>query len=250
MAKDFIHFFGTTGNKDIFFKKIRSAGGLYFHVDDTNLIIDPGVYTFYKYIHTYQDKIDGIILSHIHIDHSNDLNIFVELMTNGGEEKRGTVLVPNQAIEEKVLYSYLKDFPEHLEIVKPNSKYAIKNIEITSSIEHKHGIENYGFKIKTKNHLIGLVTDTAYFPELLVSYQNCEILIMNVPYHIQDKQKPKHLDIPATQEFIKAIKPKKVVLTHFNEDILKANPVLLASKLTEKYGIEVIVAEDDMILEL
>ncbi len=250
MAKDFIHFFGTTGNKDIFFKKIRSAGGLYFHVDDTNLIIDPGVYTFYKYIHTYQDKIDGIILSHIHIDHSNDLNIFVELMTNGGEEKRGTVLVPNQAIEEKVLYSYLKDFPEHLEIVKPNSKYAIKNIEITSSIEHKHGIENYGFKIKTKNHLIGLVTDTAYFPELLVSYQNCEILIMNVPYHIQDKQKPKHLDIPATQEFIKAIKPKKVVLTHFNEDILKANPVLLASKLTEKYGIEVISAEDDMILEL
>ena len=171
-------------------------------------------------------------------------------MTNGGEEKRGTVLVPNQAIEEKVLYSYLKDFPEHLEIVKPNSKYAIKNIEITSSIEHKHGIENYGFKIKTKNHLIGLVTDTAYFPELLVSYQNCEILIMNVPYHIQDKQKPKHLDIPATQEFIKAIKPKKVVLTHFNEDILKANPVLLASKLTEKYGIEVISAEDDMILEL
>lgn len=250
MAKDFIHFFGTTGNKDIFFKKIRSAGGLYFHVDDTNLIIDPGVYTFYKYIHTYQDKIDGIILSHIHIDHSNDLNIFVELMTNGGEEKRGTVLVPNQAIKEKILYPYLQSFPEHLEIVRPNVKYRIKNIEITSSIEHKHGIENYGFRIKTKNHLIGLVTDTAYFPELLNSYQNCEILIMNVPYHIQDKQKPKHLDIPAVEEFIKTIKPKKVVLTHFNEDILKANPVLLASKLTEKYGIEVISAEDDMILEL
>ncbi len=250
MAKDFIHFFGTTGNKDIFFKKIRSAGGLYFHVDDTNLIIDPGVNTFYQYIHTYENEIDGIILSHIHIDHSNDLNIFVELMTNGGEEKRGTVLVPNQAIKEKILYPYLQSFPEHLEIVKPNSKYAIKNIEITSSIEHTHGIENYGFKIKTKNHLIGLVTDTAYFPELLVSYQNCEILIMNVPYHIQDKQKPKHLDIPAVEEFIKTIKPKKVVLTHFNEDILKANPVLLASKLTEKYGIEVISAEDDMILEL
>lgn len=50
MSKDFIHFFGTTGNKDIFFKKIRSAGGLYFSVDNTNIIIDPGPNTFYKYI--------------------------------------------------------------------------------------------------------------------------------------------------------------------------------------------------------
>ena len=60
-----IHFFGTTGSKDIFFKKIRSSGGLYFSVDNTNIIIDPGPNTFYKYINTYEDKIDGIILSHI-----------------------------------------------------------------------------------------------------------------------------------------------------------------------------------------
>lgn len=89
---DFIHFFGTTGNKDIFFKKIRSPGGLYLSIDNTNIIIDPGVNTFYKYIHTYEDKLDGIILSHVHIDHSNDLNILVELMTEGGEEKRGTLI--------------------------------------------------------------------------------------------------------------------------------------------------------------
>lgn len=250
MPKDFIHFFGTTGNKDVFFKNIRSAGGLYLSVDDTNIVIDPGVNTFYKYTHTYEDKIDGIILSHIHIDHSNDLNIFVELMTKGGEEKRGTLLVPNQAIQEKVLYPYVKDFPEHLEIIKPNSNYTIKNIEIITSIEHRHGVENYGFKMKTKKHTIGFVTDTTYFPELLKSYKGCEILIMNVPYHIQDKPKPKHLDIPATEEFIKAIKPQKVVLTHFNCNILNHNPVMLAEKLSQKYGIEVISAEDDMILEL
>lgn len=250
MVKDFIHFFGTTGNKDIFFKKIRQAGGLYLNVDDTKIIIDPGVNTFYKYINTYEEDIDGIILSHIHIDHSNDLNIFVELMTNGGEKKKGTLLVPNQAIQEKVLYEYVMNFPEHISIIKPSTTYKIKNIEITSSIEHKHGVENYGFKIKTKNHNIGLVTDTAYFPELLNSYKGCEILIINVPYYIQDKTKPKHLDILAVEEFIKSIKPKKVVLTHFNCNILDNNPNLLAKNLSEKYNIDVIAAEDDMILEL
>lgn len=250
MSKDFIHFFGTTGNKDIFFKKIRSSGGLYFSVDSTNIIIDPGPNTFYKYINYYDDKIDGIILSHIHIDHSNDLNILVEFMTEGGDTKRGTLLLPKQAIDEKVLLPYLKEFPENLEVIEPSSNYKIKNIEITSSVEHRHGVENYGFILKTKKHVIGFVTDTAYFPELLASYQNCEILIMNVPYYKQDKPKPKHLNIANVEELIQAIKPKKVILTHFGRDILNHDPDKIAENLSQKYGMDVIAAKDDMILEL
>lgn len=169
-------------------------------------------------------------------------------MTNGGEE--GSLLLPNQAIEERVLFTYVKEFPKHLEIIKLNSNYTIKNIEITSSIEHKHGVENYGFKIKTKNHTIVLITDTAYFPELLNSYIGCNILIINVPYHIQNKPKPKHLDIANVEEFIKVIKPSKVILTHFNCNILNSSPVSIANELSRKYGIEIISAEDDMILEL
>lgn len=247
---DFIYFFGTTGSKELFFKKIRSSGGLYLSIDNTNIVIDPGINTFYKYINTYQDKLDGIILSHIHIDHANDLNIMVELMTEGGEEKRGTLLLPNQAIENKVLQSYLIGFPENLQIIKPRTKYKIKNIEIESSIEHRHGVENYGFCIKTRKNKIGLVTDTGYFPELLTSYQECEILIMNVPYSKNEKPNPKHLDILAVEEFIKEIRPKKLVLTHFNSNILKENPSIIAEQLSKKYGIDVIAAEDDMILEL
>lgn len=250
LKRDFIHFFGTTGNKDIFFKKIRSPGGLYFNVDDTHIVIDPGVNTFYKYMDKYNEKIDGIILSHIHIDHSNDLNIFVELMTDGGETKRGTVLLPKQALDENVLYKYLRDFPQNIDIIEPTTKYNIKNVNIITSIEHEHGIETYGFKIITNKHTIGLVTDTAYFPELLESYNDCEILIMNVPYYIQDKIPPKHLDIPATEEFIKNVKPRKVILTHFNCNILNSNPELIAHKLSEKYNIDVISSYDDMILEL
>ena len=38
---------------------------------------------------------------------------------------------------------------------------------------------------------------------------------MNVPYHIQDKPKPKHLDISNVEEFIKAINPKKNYINAF-----------------------------------
>lgn len=246
----FIHFFGTTGSKNVFFKKIRSAGGLYLSVDNTNIIIDPGVNTFFKYSHTYKDKLDGIILSHVHIDHANDLNIFVELMTEGGKERKGTILLPRQAIENKVLQPYLNSFPEKIYLSESQKKYTIKNIEIQTSIKHEHGVENYGFVIKTKKNNIGIVTDTKYFSELLLSYQNCDILIMNVPYSLNKNPNIKHLDIPAVEEFIKAISPQKVILTHFNNHILEKNPSLIAKGLSEKYKIEVIAAQDDMILTL
>ena len=249
---DYIHFFGTTGNKDIIFKNIRSAGGLYIHIDDTHIVFDPGIHTFYKYIHTYGNKetIDGIIVSHVHIDHANDLNIFIELMTNGGREKRGSVVVPKQAIDNKILQPYLENFPEKIETIEANRTYKIKNLEITASIPHDHGVECYGFTIKTSKNKIGIVTDTKYFPELLKSYENCDIFIMNVAYYINNKEKAKHLDIPAVEEFIKTIQPTKVIITHFNRHILSENPTEIAKSLTKKYRTEVIAAEDDMDLYL
>ena len=249
---DYIHFFGTTGNKDIIFKNIRSAGGLYININDTHVVFDPGINTFYKYIHTYGDKetIDGIIVSHVHIDHANDLNIFIELMTNGGREKRGSVIAPKQAIDNQILQPYLENFPEKIENIEPNTTYMIKNLEITASIPHDHGVECYGFTMKTSKHRIGLVTDTRYFPELLNSYKDCDILIMNVAYYINNKEKAKHLDILAVEEFIKTIQPTKVIITHFNKNILSENPSEIAKDLTKKYGIEVIAAEDDMKLYL
>lgn len=248
---DFIHFFGTTGSKEIFFNKIRSSGGLYLKLEDTNLIIDPGVNTFYKYMdNDYKGKIDGIILSHVHIDHSNDLNVFVELMTDGGEKKQGTLMLPNQAIEDKVLQPYLTKFPENTYILKQSEKYKIKNIEVEVAIEHRHGVENYGFIIKTSKNNIGLITDTGYFPELLTAYQKCDILIINVPYNIITKPNPKHLDMPAVEKIIKAIQPQKVVLTHFGKNILEKDPSIIAKELSEKYHTSVIAAQDDMILEI
>ena len=76
------------------------------------------------------------------------------------------------------------------------------------------------------------------------------MLIMNVPYHIQDKPKPKHLDITNVEELIKEIKPKKVILTHFNCNILNDNPINLADELSQRYNLEVIAAEDNMILKI
>lgn len=249
--ENFIHFFGT-GTKELNFEKKRKSGGIYLQLEDTKMVIDPGINTFSKLQEQYSYDIDGIILSHIHIDHANDINICIEWMTNGGKEKRGTLIAPKEAMEgeNRVIYGYLLAFPQVVEQIKTHKEYTIKNVTIIPSIEHRHGVENYGFKIITKKATIGIVTDTRYFPELMESYIGSELLIINVPYDKGIKPTSKHLDIEAVEEFIKNVKPKQVVLTHFGTDIIQSNPDKIAERLSDTYGISVIAAKDDMILEI
>ncbi|MGB2815540.1 MAG: hypothetical protein WBC75_10730 [Dehalococcoidales bacterium] len=46
------------------------------------------------------------------------------------------------------------------------------------------------------------------------------------------------------------IRPRKAVLTHFGMTMLKAKPWVLASKLAEETGVDVIAASDGMTFEL
>lgn len=41
-----------------------------------------------------------------------------------------------------------------------------------------------------------------------------------------------------------------MILTHFNCNILNSNHIRIADELSSKYGIEIISAKDDIILEL
>ena len=74
----------------------------------------------------------------------------------------------------------LKNFLEHLEILQANTEYKIKNTEISTSIEHKHGVENYGYKIRTKEHIIRIVTGTVYFLEMFYTIFMLKLLILSI----------------------------------------------------------------------
>lgn len=245
---NFIHFLGTTGDKEIFFKGIRAMGGLYLNIQDTAIILDPGVGTFANFIKKYAKvKLDGILLSHVHIDHSNDMNIFIEYMGACGERKQGSLLLPKQAIDDNVISSYLMEYPKDVYISRPNQSYYIKNLKITS-IEHHHGVESYGFMIDTGKEKIAIITDTRYFSELVDAYEGADILIINVPYNKGMKETSLHLDIVSVEKLVKSIEPKKVILTHFGKDILQDDPISIVMDMSKRHHIEVIAAYDDMIL--
>jgi len=252
--KNFIRFLGTSGGRFVMASQLRSSAGTFIHIKGKNIMLDPGPGTLVRCVNATPpvdlSKIDAVILSHSHIDHSNDLNVIIDVITKGGWSKRKPVLfAPKESIdgEDKVLFNYLRNFV-NIEILEPSANYAIGNLKFRTSIAHKHGVETYGI-IFDFNVKISFMVDTKFFPELIKSYAGSEILIINLVMY-KGKENISHLCVDDAAKILSEIKPEKCILTHFGRTMLKADPNKVAEKLSEETGVEVIAAEDGMILNL
>jgi len=193
--------------------------------------------------------LDGIILTHRHLDHANDINIMIEAMTNGGFKKRGAVFAPTDAYEEDpVILKYIRDHIEKIEILKEKETYKIGNISFSTPIRHIHGVETYGLNISGEDISISIITDSKYF-EGLESYYQGDILIINVVL-IEKRKEIKHLCLSDAEKILSANKPKLCILTHFGMTMIKHKPWEIAEKLTKKYGVKVIAAQDGMEIDI
>ncbi|HUS99164.1 MAG TPA: MBL fold metallo-hydrolase [Candidatus Thermoplasmatota archaeon] len=248
-----IKFLGTAGARFVVMKQLRASGGIWLTLDDTNVMIDPGPGSLVRCISSKPKlnplDLDGIILTHRHIDHSNDINIMIEAMTNGGFKKKGIVFAPRDALEsDPVVLKYAQNQVEHIEILKEKGKYHVGNILFETPIRLKHGVETYGINFRGKTISISLITDTDYFTDL-ASYFIGDILIVNVVM-LQDKSIIEHLCLEEAEKIIKANNPQLAILTHFGMGLVKAKPWVIADKLTEKLGVKVIAARDGMQVDI
>ena len=248
-----IKFLGTAGARFVVIKQLRKSGGIWLTLDNTNVLIDPGPGSLIRCLSSKPKlnplDLDGIILTHRHIDHSNDINIMIEAMTNGGFKKKGVVFAPADALEDDpVILKYVREHVENIETLKEKSSYTIGNISFSTPVKHIHSVETYGLNFYVKEYSISLVTDTKYF-EGLESYYKGDVLILNIVL-LEDKEKIMHLSLKYVEKIISANKPKLCVLTHFGMNMIRAKPWEIAENLSEKLGVRVIAASDGMELDL
>ena len=245
-----IKFLGTAGGRFVVSKQFRKSGGIWLTLDRTNVLLDPGPGSLVRILSSKPKlnprDLDGIILSHRHIDHTNDTNIIIEAMTNGGWDKKGVLFAPIQALEEDpVVFRYVRNFLDKTEILEEKGKYKIGNIDFETPIKHiHHGVECYGFNINSKNISISIITDTKYFNGLESFYQG-DILILNVVF-IENKKNLEHFDVKDAEKIISINKPKLTILTHFGMTMVKSKPWEIAENLSKKFGVKVIAASDGL----
>ena len=230
---------------------------MWWHFGETQLHVDPGPGALVRALSHVPPcepaKLDAIILSHKHLDHSGDVNVMIEAMSQGGWRPRGMLLAPLDAFEgEPVIFPYLRRFIPRIEHLREHGgPYEIGEVEIRGSVRHSHAVETYGLHLRYKELRVSYLPCTKYFDGLIPDYaeQKPDVLVINV-LRYRDSMDVDHLTFEQAREVIAGVRPRVAVLTHFGTRMLEADPRTLARGLEEELGLRVHAARDGWTLDV
>jgi phosphoribosyl 1,2-cyclic phosphodiesterase len=243
---DQVVFLGSGGGRMTTASQARATGGLWIVLDGARLHVDPGpgalVHVRSRALGLDPTRLDAIVLTHKHLDHSGDVNAMIEAMTEGGTRPRGRVLAPRDAYEDDpVILHYVRKYPAEIGVLEPGGRYPIGEVVLETPLRLRHPVETYGLRLVGRRHTIGLIACTGYFPELEAAFRT-DLLILNVVF--RNPRDEIHLAMPDAARLITAIRPRLAVITHFGLTMLRARPWELADALTEETGVRVLAARD------
>ncbi|WP_158619997.1 MBL fold metallo-hydrolase [Corallococcus sicarius] len=195
--------------------------------------------------------VDALYLSHNHLDHTCDANVVIEAMTNGGDNKRGSLLAPADALgNEPAVSSYTRAFVNSVETLGVGKSFSLaSNVSLHTPLAHHHGVETYGYRIHLPNIKVAHIVDTLWMDSLCDAYAGVDVLIINTTL-LDARLNVLHLSIKDAERLIVTIRPRIAFLTHLGKKMLEADPMKLAKQLTEKTGVTTIAAQDGMLFDL
>jgi ribonuclease BN (tRNA processing enzyme) len=252
-VKSEIVFLGTGGARIVVFKQIRASGGIWLSLEGTQIHIDPGpgalVHLTSKRLRLDPTHLSAIVLSHKHLDHSADINVMIEAMTEGGLKRKGAIFAPTDAYEsDPVIFRYLRSYADATEVLHEGFCFRIGRISLQVPLRLQHPVENYALTFKGGGKTITLISDTRYFAQLENAPEKESVLILYTV--LLQRREIDHLCLEDAKRIIGARNPQLAVLTHFGMTMLRAKPWELAAGLEQELGLRVMGAYDHMRLDL
>jgi len=239
---------GTAGARFMVARQVAASGGLFLEENGTRISLDPGPGAIVQYAQRGVDltTLDAIVLSHRHLDHSGDVNVMLEAMTDGGFQHRGQLFCPADALDQDpVVLKYVRRFPRELIRLAPETSYAVNGLPFTTSARHVHQSETYGFRFGEK---LGWITDSGYYDGIAEQHK-AEVMVIHTVLRECIPTLP-HLCIADAERIVRDAKPRLAFLTHYGTTVWRANPSKIAADLSQRTGIDVRAASDGLSLEL
>ncbi len=239
---------GTAGARFMVSKQVAASGGLFVEEGTTRISLDPGPGAIVQYAKREVDltTLDAIVLSHRHLDHSSDINVMIEGMTDGGFQHRGRVFCPGDALDDDpVVLRYLRRFPEEIVRLEPESEYSVGGISFTTSPRHVHQAETYGFRFGDR---LGWITDSKYYDGIAEQHRAGVMVIHTVL--MECRPHLPHLCVDDVERIIGEARPDVAYLTHYGMTVWRANPHELAAGMSQRLGLDVRAAVDGLSIEV
>jgi ribonuclease BN (tRNA processing enzyme) len=156
-----ITFLGTAGGRMVVTSQLRKSGGMWLELNGKDILLDPGPGCLMRSVDLgfHPGKLDCIVLSHKHIDHSNDINIMIEAMSGGSFRPRGVLIVPRDALEgdDPVVLKYVRSYiRNNIKVLGPEFKWSLDGVQIEAATTMTHAdVEAYGLKFMFSGKTLG-----------------------------------------------------------------------------------------------
>lgn len=243
-----LHFLGTGGGRFVTASQNRKTAGMILETEDTMIYIDPGPGALVHSQSFETEKIDGIVVSHSHLDHDNDAEALIEKITQLHENPciiAGSESVLNGHGDiEKSVSEYHKSMCSKVYNLS-EEEAEIGGLEIEAQEMFHTDPKCVGLKISDREKKFGFWTDTGFSDELLDFYEDCDTLIINC-HRPRNANLRGYTSLDEVPDIVKSSDASTAIITHFGKKFLDSDMEEEKAWIKEQLDKKVIFAEDGM----
>jgi len=229
------------------------TGGIRVLSEKANMHIDPGpgalIYSLELGLNP--QKINTILTSHSHLDHTNDACLLIEAMTRGGRIKRGILAASHSVLKgnelcDRAISKYHIQLPEKVIEAQVGVSFKAGDLAIQVGKAVHADPDTVGFRFETQDAgAFGYLPDSEYFEGLSDFYKGVRLLILSV---LRPSGQPwkGHMTTDDAARIANEVKPEILVITHFGMLMLMRSPNREAKIIEEKTNIPTIAAKYGM----
>ena len=257
MKDDELIILGSGGGRHNIRTQYRATGGILYKFNGIQAHIDPGPGAIVRLNQYNEDpiKTELFIVTHVHIDHFNDLCAIIEASReslhdkNYNYHKKGTLITTKDTL--KYISDYHQNMLEKIVPFKAGDSIEYKDVKIIGTRVIHSRVEGFGVIFKLKNFSIGFSSDTKVFEGFSEQFSGVDILVLNLlrPDSITCKR---HLCTDEVIPYLNNFKPplRGLIITHFGSYMdstfsLKNFVPSQIEKLRDKTNIPNLVAAED-----
>ena len=206
-----------------------------FHVtgERTNLLIDCGASSLValKQLGIDRNAISTIVVTHFHADHFGGVPFFMLDAQFFSKRRSPLTIVGPTGLEgwyERVMETAFpgssqasQKFDLHLVEIAAGETVSVNETTVRAfqALHGPPGGPYLAVRIEAEGKAIAYTGDTEWTPDLIAAGKEADLFIAEA--YFRDKSIATHLSLNAIEANLSAIAPKRLILTHMSDDMLK-----------------------------